>query len=208
MNSINLPNEYIMQMYVNALAKKGVDKVLLLETLNEVNEVTSKFLAMANDEITKGGEKQKKAKKQPIVEKKQESEDDVATSNKKDLVQELFDDVSESESENETKNESKNDKESSKTCAFEYKGGKNKGSKCGKPVEKDSDYCAGHNKKTSDKKKKEVKVLSDTEENNANQVVAKTKVPCEFKLTAGKNKGKACGKVGCKAHTGILPVHP
>jgi hypothetical protein len=200
MNSINLPSEYIMQMYVNALAKKGVDKVLLLETLNEVNEVATKFLAMANDEIMKGGEQKqkkfaKKAKKQPVVEKKEE--DVVATSNK-DLVQELFDDVSESESEN----------DSSKTCAFEYKGGKNKGSKCSKPVEKDSEYCAGHNKKKTSDKKKEVKVLLDTEENNANQVAAKTKLPCEFKLTAGKNKGKACGKIGCKAHTGILPVNP
>lgn len=193
MNSINLPNEYIMQMYVNALAKKGVDKVLLLETLNEVNDVATKFLAMANDEVMKNGsgEKKKKGVKKTVQKTPEEKIHEEISS----LEKKLFDSDNDT-SDNETE-----------TCAFEYKGGKKKGTKCTETVEKDSEYCAGHNKtgkKTSDKK--EVKVLSDTEENNANQVVAKTKVPCEFKLTAGKNKGKACGKVGCKAHTQILPV--
>lgn len=185
MNSINLPNEYIMQMYVNALAKKGVDKVLLLETLNEVNDVATKFLAMANNEVMKGGEKKKKGGVKKVVEKvpveEEKVEEEISS-----LEKELFD-----TSDNKTE-----------TCAFEYKGGKKKGTKCTETVEGCSEYCAGHNKKKTSDKKKEVKVLSDTEENNVNQIVAKTKTPCEFKLKTGKNKGKACGKVGCKAHSG------
>jgi hypothetical protein len=153
MNSINLPSEYIMQMYVNALAKKGVDKVLLLETLNEINDATIKFLAMANDEINnvnKGGKpKISKAKKEKKEEKKETKED---KTNKTET----------------NKEEKKEKKETKKT------------------------------------EKKTVQLLSDNEESNANQLVAK--IPCKHVLTAGKNKGKECGKVGCKSHTKIIPT--
>lgn len=187
MNSINLPCEYIMQMYVNTLAKKGVDKVLLLETLEEVNETTIKFLTMANTELMSTGKKSKITKAKKTTPKKKELQqkiDDIkanhgiehkvpfkmATTAEKptaeDVEKKFFGTPS--------------PQVQQATCPFEFKGGKKNGTICGKPVVESGEHCATHTKKTNDKKNKTA-ILSDAEETSVNQVTNK-------KLAGKKNK--------------------
>ena len=216
MNSINLPCEYIMQMYVDVLAKKGVDKVLLIETLEEINEMTIKFLTMAKNEIMNKGKNAKKIKTTKKTAKKNTEE-----KKEKPTIEDVEDEkptVEDVEEKPKVEKPTVEDVEKlfgtpspspkpQETCPFEFKGGKKNGTTCGKPLAENSEFCAVHGKKkTSDKKT--VKILSDSEEVDANQVVANKKLPCEFKLTAGKNKGKACGKIDCKAHVSKIVPKP
>ena len=204
MNSISLPCEYIMQMYVDALAKKGVDKVLLIETLEEINEMTIKFLTMAKDEIMNKGKNAKKTTKTTKKTAKKEEKKEKSTveeptvEDEKPTVEDEKPTVEDVEKLFGTPSPSPKVQE---TCPFEFKGGKKNGTTCGKPLVENSEFCAVHGKKKTSEKKT-VAILSDSEEVDANQVVANKKLPCEFKLTAGKNKGNLCGKIECKAHVG------
>jgi hypothetical protein len=160
MNSINLPSEYIMQMYVNALAKKGVDKVLLLETLNEVNDVTIKFLAMANDEINNvnKGKKPKISKAKKTETKKEEKE----TKKETKKTTQLLSDNEES---------SANQLVAKIPCAHVLAAGKNKGQKCGKIG------CKSHTKIVPTEKKPSPTAASVPEKKQASHEI-KTDEDC------------------------------
>ena len=177
--------EYVMQMYINALAKKGVDKVLLIETFEEVNQHALNLLT--GKSII---EEKKVEKKDKIKVTKQKKNKDTKTE-KKTQVQVV----------NETEEASLNDKMSKHKCAHVPKTGKNKGKACGKDALPGTTLCKSHTKieksetktdkktsdKTSDKKKKTsdkktAEELFDLEEDSTEDTVKKNNPNIDHKI--------------------------